>query len=124
MDTKRTDCFVFQAEDAIRYLVRSRGLGDVYKRQATRRPVAEVIEVEQGDVGRLLDIGCNVARHCDVDDQQRRADAEASRDDQFVIDDDGAGTCPLYTSDAADERSSGDLGGGRIIKKNKKLHRE
>ena len=29
-------CFVFffQAEDGIRYLVRSRGLGDVYKRQA------------------------------------------------------------------------------------------
>ena len=25
--------FVFQAEDGIRYLVRSRGLGDVYKRQ-------------------------------------------------------------------------------------------
>ena len=26
--------FLFQAEDGIRYLVRSRGLGDVYKRQA------------------------------------------------------------------------------------------
>ena len=26
----------FQAEDGIRYLVRSRGLGDVYKRQALR----------------------------------------------------------------------------------------
>ena len=25
--------FLFQAEDGIRYLVRSRGLGDVYKRQ-------------------------------------------------------------------------------------------
>ena len=25
--------FCFQAEDGIRYLVRSRGLGDVYKRQ-------------------------------------------------------------------------------------------
>ena len=25
--------FFFQAEDGIRYLVRSRGLGDVYKRQ-------------------------------------------------------------------------------------------
>ena len=28
-----------------------------------------------------------------------------------------AGTCLLYTSDAADERSSVDLGGRRIIKK-------
>ena len=27
------DVFVFQAEDGIRDLVRSRGLGDVYKRQ-------------------------------------------------------------------------------------------
>ena len=26
--------FLFEAEDGIRYLVRSRGLGDVYKRQA------------------------------------------------------------------------------------------
>ena len=32
--------------------------------------------------------------------------------------------CLLYTSDAADERSSVDLGGRRIIKKKKKRHRE
>ena len=31
-----TLCF-FQAEDGIRYLVRSRGLGDVYKRQDVAR---------------------------------------------------------------------------------------
>src|SRR5678810_1021578 len=31
---------------------------------------------------------------------------------------DGSSTCLLYTSDAADERSSVDLGGRRIIKKN------
>ena len=30
--------FFFQAEDGIRYLVRSRGLGDVYKRQHILRP--------------------------------------------------------------------------------------
>ena len=30
--------FFFQAEDGIRDLVRSRGLGDVYKRQVYRRP--------------------------------------------------------------------------------------
>ena len=29
--------FFLQAEDGIRYLVRSRGLGDVYKRQVTGR---------------------------------------------------------------------------------------
>ena len=32
----------------------------------------------------------------------------------------GVGGCLLYTSDAADERSRGDLGGLRIIKKKKK----
>ena len=30
--------FFFQAEDGIRDLVRSRGLGDVYKRQRSKRP--------------------------------------------------------------------------------------
>ena len=30
-------CFFFQAEDGIRDLVRSRGLGDVYKRQQQRK---------------------------------------------------------------------------------------
>src|SRR5678815_6146622 len=33
-------------------------------------------------------------------------------------------TCLLYTSDAADERSSVDLGGRRIIKKKKKKERQ
>ena len=32
--------FFLQAEDGIRDLVRSRGLGDVYKRQAHRAPAA------------------------------------------------------------------------------------
>ena len=39
-----------------------------------------------------------------------------SRNEQSV-------TCLLYTSDAADERSSVDLGGRRIIKKKKKKNR-
>ena len=30
-------CFFFQAEDGIRDLVRSRGLGDVYKRQIWKK---------------------------------------------------------------------------------------
>ena len=33
MQCRVTWAFFFQAEDGIRYLVRSRGLGDVYKRQ-------------------------------------------------------------------------------------------
>ena len=33
--TESFGCFFFQAEDGIRGLVRSRGLGDVYKRQVS-----------------------------------------------------------------------------------------
>ena len=35
-------CFFFQAEDGIRDLVRSRGLGDVYKRQPRVQLLAEL----------------------------------------------------------------------------------
>ena len=84
--------FFFQAEDGIRDLVRSRGLGDVYKRQGQM----EIVEVEVG--GRLL-------LSSDIDDWN-----EIERRGVTVI-------CLLYTSDAADERSSVDLGGRRIIKK-------
>ena len=84
--------FVLQAEDGIRDLVRSRGLGDVYKRQGQgeqfmRPPFGERVGAQQERVGLALDAG---QRH---------------------------GPCLLYTSDAADERSSVDLGGRRIIKK-------
>ena len=52
--------FFFQAEDGIRYLVRSRGLGDVYKRQGlnlgveppeTLRKPVETTEHSTGLVG-------------------------------------------------------------------------
>ena len=35
--------FFFQAEDGIRYLVRSRGLGDVYKRQSRTSSMFSVV---------------------------------------------------------------------------------
>ena len=41
--------FFFQAEDGIRYLVRSRGLGDVYKRQDQQQPLPH-----EGQPGRVL----------------------------------------------------------------------
>ena len=83
--------FFFQAEDGIRDLVRSRGLGDVYKRQAV-----EVIarEIARGHTGAAVVIVPLGAQHLQGHHQ----------------------TCLLYTSDAADERSSVDLGGRRIIK--------
>ena len=47
-DEEWTGCFFFQAEDGIRDLVRSRGLGDVYKRQAQGKPEVQVLHAVQG----------------------------------------------------------------------------
>ena len=84
----------FQAEDGIRDLVRSRGLGDVYKRQILALAHNRYLE------------GRRYVGH---------------QPDGHVVDAQVAQTmfCLLYTSDAADERSSVDLGGRRIIKKKK-----
>ena len=93
--------FFFQAEDGIRDLVRSRGLGDVYKRQSqdTVRWDA-ILKPPLPRPARSVTWTWERFREC------------------------GGGThlvsgCLLYTSDAADERSSVDLGGRRIIKKKK-----
>ena len=43
------DLFFFQAEDGIRDLVRSRGLGDVYKRQLIVKGADSVMELLIGD---------------------------------------------------------------------------
>ena len=84
--------FFFQAEDGIRDLVRSRGLGDVYKRQHQAR--ASTV----ANTGRRL----NVRGH-------RACAAEPANH--------GAHGCLLYQSDAADDLLCVDLGGCRIIKK-------
>ena len=117
--------FFFQAEDGIRDLVRSRGLGDVYKRQAlnTHRGLEKVLvhdtvkllppnfrevielrffqDLSVADTAKILgkeSITIRVWQH--------RAMKQLE-------------SCLLYTSDAADERSSVDLGGRGIIKKKK-----
>ena len=87
--------FFFQAEDGIRDLVRSRGLGDVYKRQI-RGFGSFITKKRAAKIGR--NIKKNIAVHIP---------------EHYI-------PCLLYTSDAADERSSVDLGGRRIIKKKKK----
>ena len=84
--------FFLQAEDGIRDLVRSRGLGDVYKRQVVRRLLG--VELAGRQIKRSLANGVVDPVACEHRDP-----------------------CLLYTSDAADERSSVDLGGRRIIKK-------
>ena len=92
---------VFQAEDGIRDLVRSRGLGDVYKRQGPGNRTGEC--VHGGQEGRYS------GRH---GPGGRRRLAAFRRRRRIRC-------CLLYTSDAADERSRGDLGGPRLIKKKK-----
>ena len=84
--------FFFQAEDGIRDLVRSRGLGDVYKRQELTLLLMTVLSQAFLTLvsGNFVSFTFFSARHS---------------------------SCLLYTSDAADERSSVDLGGRRIIKK-------
>ena len=92
--------FFVQAEDGIRDLVRSRGLGDVYKRQLQH----DVLSIEGPDRG-LHGFQTFIV---------------LEQDPTFAM----VGIpkpCLLYTSDAADERSSVDLGGRRIIKKKKPI---
>ena len=90
-------CFVCQAEDGIRDLVRSRGLGDVYKRQALNQP--KLITVFSTAKSQMIKMKYHSPK--------RRNSKNC---------------CLLYTSDAADERSSVDLGGRRIIKKKNNVH--
>ena len=94
-----TSClyFFFQAEDGIRDLVRSRGLGDVYKRQGRADPVAGAEPYPVGPAA----------------DPARIAGAVAGARPR---------RCLLYTSDAADDLLCVDLGGRRLIKK-KKLYK-
>ena len=89
--------FFFQAEDGIRDLVRSRGLGDVYKRQA-------VVGESNAETWRFLLqglwlSGLRLQEACEL-----------------------FWTCLLYTSDAADDLLCVDLGGRRIIKKKNKYY--
>ena len=84
--------FFFQAEDGIRDLVRSRGLGDVYKRQVVKISDAD----PSGSRGFVI------------------IEIPARNYSQFMA---GIRGCLLYTSDAADDLLCVDLGGRRIIKK-------
>ena len=86
--------FFFQAEDGIRDLVRSRGLGDVYKRQ------------DPGWACLVIASSSDITAACWSTVRTTMSPGLAR-------------ACLLYTSDAADERSSVDLGGRRIIKKKK-----
>ena len=90
-----SDSFFFQAEDGIRDLVRSRGLGDVYKRQTLLKTFTRIT---------------SISKYFFYQTRSKRWNTQYASNY----------ACLLYTSDAADERSSVDLGGRRIIKKKNK----
>ena len=101
--------FFFQAEDGIRDLVRSRGLGDVYKRQTlVSQYIRSIFEDSKGNLW-FGTLGEGVVRYGASTDVKKTLTYFSH-------------PCLLYTSDAADERSSVDLGGRRIIKKKKEMH--
>ena len=106
--------FFFQAEDGIRDLVRSRGLGDVYKRQG------QGFDPPDHD-GRLALVGggYGVAPLLWLARRQQHAAASIDVIVGARTADDLPYVCLLYTSDAADERSSVDFGGRRVINKKK-----
>ena len=105
--------FFFQAEDGIRDLVRSRGLGDVYKRQHLDHADIGLDGAERIVLGSDAGLGQGVEEGGLADVGQADDAALEAHDDNLLE------GCLLYTSDAADERSSVDLGGRRIIKKKK-----
>ena len=124
-------CFVvffFSSRRRHTRLVRSRGLGDVYKRQAPptartwprpspRRCCTSTVTTPtrasaphgwRSTTGRRTTRTSSSTWSPTADAGTTRATTRASRS-----------PCLLYTSDAADERSRVDLGGRRIIKKKK-----
>ena len=110
-------CFVYlfflQAEDGIRDLVRSRGLGDVYKRQvvpAIVKAAAQFYAKLGVPEANIKFVDSVAAGHAFVTETEGSSCERSG--EPYVV-------CLLYTSDAADERSSVDLGGRRIIKKKK-----
>ena len=107
--------FFFQAEDGIRELGRSRGLGDGYKRQVTGRVGAQLGGQQLGVVG--VDVGLtDPPAHrvvAAVPGQTARDEAQASGLGQLGAEGIGQGrriagairAWLLYTSGAAAERS-------------------
>ena len=88
--------FFFQAEDGIRDLVRSRGLGDVYKRQGSKKSLIDFFPLFNLIENLIISFLCFL----------------------YLV---GFHICLLYTSDAADDLLCVDLGGRRIIKNKKPI---
>ena len=128
-------CFFVQAEDGRRYLVRSRGLGDVYKRQDAGRAdnafLAQLVQTVIAAGATVVNIP-DTTGYC-LPHQYGEKIAylvnNVSNIDKAIIschchNDLGLATansiaCLLYTSDAADDLLCVDFGGRRNIQKKK-----
>eukprot|EP00658_Telonema_sp_P-2_P033933 TRINITY_DN24815_c0_g2_i2.p1 TRINITY_DN24815_c0_g2~~TRINITY_DN24815_c0_g2_i2.p1 ORF type:complete len:116 (-),score=43.94 TRINITY_DN24815_c0_g2_i2:132-479(-) len=107
--------FFFQAEDGIRDAQESRGLGDVYKRQMLHWSTDlgfltghESEEMNRAHLSSGMAIGRPFAHEGIYNFRKQHVTKEVKTDAQIML-------CLLYTSDAADEEDSVDLGGRRII---------
>eukprot|EP00658_Telonema_sp_P-2_P071848 TRINITY_DN6105_c0_g1_i2.p1 TRINITY_DN6105_c0_g1~~TRINITY_DN6105_c0_g1_i2.p1 ORF type:complete len:154 (-),score=24.59 TRINITY_DN6105_c0_g1_i2:54-515(-) len=130
--------FFFQAEDGIRDAQESRGLGDVYKRQPnppvpfptwsmwfpvnpcpirSTQPTFMEVLAKQCSTKSSRRTSTGIAVHCTKKHKQRNT--FETRNNYCVTLNAVHMPCLLYTSDAADEEDSVDLGGRRIIKKKK-----
>ena len=108
--------FFFQAEDGIRDLVRSRGLGDVYKRQVL---ISMFYFLKDGHIWKksLIKLSPLPDKNDNKIIDRLKKSVNGIMLGYLFIGFAQGFLCLLYTSDAADERSSVDLGGRRIFKK-------
>eukprot|EP00656_Telonema_subtile_P025676 TRINITY_DN27715_c0_g1_i1.p1 TRINITY_DN27715_c0_g1~~TRINITY_DN27715_c0_g1_i1.p1 ORF type:complete len:109 (+),score=8.45 TRINITY_DN27715_c0_g1_i1:2-328(+) len=102
--------FFFQAEDGIRDLVRSRGLGDVYKRQGV---VRAVVDVPKDTSARHVNVNASMVLVMLILQDVRASSIGQGMPVIFPVLASLRGVCViclLYTSDAADEEDSVYLG--------------
>src|SRR5674536_139490 len=108
--------FFFQAEDGIRDAQESRGLGDVYKRQLPKRP--DIISSNPNMISPIATSNTIVATPIAGHISATKPIMTAIMPTISIPGVPRAATanpCLLYTSDAADDEDSVDLGGRRII---------
>eukprot|EP00831_Metopus_contortus_P031893 TRINITY_DN25905_c0_g1_i1.p2 TRINITY_DN25905_c0_g1~~TRINITY_DN25905_c0_g1_i1.p2 ORF type:complete len:117 (+),score=44.61 TRINITY_DN25905_c0_g1_i1:34-384(+) len=99
--------FFFQAEDGIRDVERSRGLGDVYKRQVHGSSIQY----------KTVPFASNLLFELDTEESNQGHSVSVFYNKELIHSE--SYDCLLYTSDAADDTPCVDLGGRRIIKKTK-----
>eukprot|EP00658_Telonema_sp_P-2_P047543 TRINITY_DN36174_c0_g1_i1.p1 TRINITY_DN36174_c0_g1~~TRINITY_DN36174_c0_g1_i1.p1 ORF type:complete len:128 (+),score=55.68 TRINITY_DN36174_c0_g1_i1:31-414(+) len=106
--------FFFQAEDGIRDAQESRGLGDVYKRQEYGA------KAEEWRCAKQFWSAVSRSTATTATPPTPTPTTPSTPTSTPTSPSTSSATCLLYTSDAADEEDSVDLGGRRIIKKKKK----